>query len=267
MSDLRGFFLGRLEPEAGKRVLAHLFRGCSDCLVAIAPLASAMFFPERSEPEGVGLGDEYDFPIARAFASFRREMKRRAAGDSAFAESEFVAPAEDGEIAWARCEALLEASWNLRHEDPEGMVVLAAMAVTHAESIDRRMRGPAALADLQARAFAELGNARRVANDPLTAEADFLRARQRADLGTGDPLLLARLMDLTASLRVAQRRFEEASQLLTWAFELYRDAGENHLAGKVLVTRALALGYEGDSPEAVGLLTAALPLLDAARDP
>lgn len=174
---------------------------------------------------------------------------------------------ERGEVAWARCEALLEASWNLRHEDPEGMIFLAAMAVNDAESIDPRTRGPAALADLQARAFAELGNARRVANDPLTAEADLLRARQRADLGTEDPLLLARLMDLTGSLRVAQRRFEEALQLLAWAFALYRDAGENHLAGKVLVTRALALGYEGDSPGAVSLLSAALPLLDAARDP
>jgi tetratricopeptide (TPR) repeat protein len=147
------------------------------------------------------------------------------------------------------------------------MVFVAAMATTMAERLASEYYEPRALADLQARAWAELGNARRVANDSNRAEADISRALARAEAGTGDPRLLARLMDLTASLYTAQRRFDDALQLLEMAHYLYEREGEEHAMGRALIKKGIATGHALDSEQAVQLLAQGLALVDARQDP
>src|SRR4029077_12778092 len=64
----------------------------------------------------------------------------------------------------ARMRGLLARSWQLRHEDPRLMVDLAILAAQASKRLDPRRYGAGRVADLQAEAYAELGNACRVAD-------------------------------------------------------------------------------------------------------
>jgi tetratricopeptide (TPR) repeat protein len=76
-----------------------------------------------------------------------------------------------------------------------------------------------------------------------------------------------RLLDLEASLLGAIREFDLALARLSSLVELYRVAGEAHMAGRTLITKSLYLYYKGDSPEAFQALTDGLGMVDKDRDP
>jgi len=264
--DLRRFAAGTLDQAAARAVVAHLLGGCPDCA---APLAAAHFPPPSSSA-----GDEYEFPIRLALRAFHRETARRRA-----ARATPPAPAREmlaamlppvppgGERAWRHCEALLRESWSVRHDDPEQMLWLASVAVAAAETIDPATRGPRALADLQARAFAALGNARRLGDDLRAAEADLLAALERSAGGTGDPLLFAEILERMGVVYRYGRRFADARRVLGWAFRLYEMVGKTHEAGVALVHLGLAALYDPAPQEAAEHFLAALPRLDAGREP
>jgi tetratricopeptide (TPR) repeat protein len=147
------------------------------------------------------------------------------------------------------------------------MVLLAERASAIAADLDPLSYGPELTADLRARCFAELGNAYRVADDLEAAERALRRAGEESAQGTQDPLLLARIMDLTASLRGAQRRFGEALELLDAVYQLYERHGDRHNAGRALISKGLYTGYDNDPEEAVRLLSTGLTLIHPASDP
>jgi tetratricopeptide (TPR) repeat protein len=80
-------------------------------------------------------------------------------------------------------------------------------------------------------------------------------------------LIVARLLDVEASLRTDQRRFDEADRLLNLVHSLYRTVGETHLAGRARISHGVSLYYDGRYAEAVAMLREAVGLLDPARDP
>jgi tetratricopeptide (TPR) repeat protein len=126
---------------------------------------------------------------------------------------------------------------------------------------------PGFVADLRAKAFAELGNAYRV-NDRLSeADTVFGYALEYLADGTGDPLLQARVLDFLASLRSAQRRLEDAISLLDQVKSLYLEAGDVHLSGRALISKGSNTLYQGHPREAVHLLEEGLEMLDHTRDP
>jgi hypothetical protein len=147
------------------------------------------------------------------------------------------------------------------------MVLLAERASAIAADLDPLAYGPELTADLRARCFAELGNAYRVADDVEAAERALRRAGEESAQGTQDSLLLARIMDLTASLRGAQRRFGEALELLDAVYQLYERHGDRHNAGRALISKGLYTGYDNDPEEAVRLLSVGLTLIHPASDP
>ena len=275
--ELNAFLLGRLERPQRIAVLRHLIQDCAACREKMAPLAEAMIYPWRlradpSESEA----EKYDFVVRRTITEFCRRLRQAEQGTAAPAPPppveqllmEVLPPQPlRGEETWAQCEAFLAESWALRREDLEGMIGLAMGAVLNAKSIDPATRGPQALADLQCRAFSALGNARNVADEPWCAEADFASALQCFDRGTGDQLLLARLMEVAAFLFLSQQRMEEAHRLLRWAQHLYMQKGDFHAAGRVLVQRGTVTLREAQPKEALRLLAWALDLLDLAREP
>src|SRR5262245_3252498 len=125
---------------------------------------------------------------------------------------------------------------------------------------------PGFVADLRARAFAELGNAYRI-NDRLSeADTAFERAEEFLEEGTGDPVLHARVLDLLASLRSAQRRLEDAITVLDEVHRLFLEAGDSHLAGRALISMGGATRYLGYPREAVGMFEKGLRLLIPERD-
>jgi tetratricopeptide (TPR) repeat protein len=155
----------------------------------------------------------------------------------------------------------------LRASDPEMMVLTAELAVSLAERLGAAADDDPATADLQARAWAELGNARRVADDLAGAESDLTRAMESAGCGSGDPLLLARIMDLTASLYKDQRRFDEARRLLDLVYAIYEQEGDTDGTARALISMGISAGYAFEIEESIHLLTRGIALLDGTRDP
>lgn len=270
--QLNGFVLGRLDPSGTRFVVGHL-AGCEACREAIAPLARFLTGPERAARHASGSsGSQYEILVGRFAAALRCELKKLRPAQPLPTVDELLAQIFCttrllGEEAWAECEALLAESWALRYDDPQEMLALATMAVALSQVIDPGIRGPQVLADLQVRALAAVGNARRVANEPHAAERDLRRALERFDQGTGDRLLLARLMSFTASVFQDQRRFGEAEALLSLAFSVYEETGEKHLAGSTLWKKGIVVGYAGDSRRALRLVEMALTRLDATVEP
>jgi len=279
-AELNRFLMGELSPRGALPVVAHLLTGCKRCRQQMAPLAALMLSPQAAPPEAPSVGHpashpEYDFPLFRAFAKARRYAAALAQEREEAAREELLvaipppAPLTAAQRAHrdlALCRTFIERCRTLRHSDPEGAQMLASLAVSLAERIGPHEQS-AELPDLQARAWAELGNARRVSGDLAGAEADLSQAVRRAEQGTGNRALLAQLMDLTASLFVDQQRFAEAIELLDNVERMHRANGDLHSAGRALVSKGTAAGLGLNPREAVRLLTEALRLLDARRDP
>ena len=180
---------------------------------------------------------------------------------------EALPPNSRKQTALDRCEALIERCRSLRYSDPEGMVLSASLAVNLAQQALSKQGESAELADLEARAWAELGNAHRVADDMVEAEATLSRALIRSGEGTGNPLLLARIMDLTASLYIDQRRFQEARQLLDSVHAIYQHTGDTQAAARTFISKGLASNRAFDPEEAIGFLAEGIRRIDPAHDP
>jgi tetratricopeptide (TPR) repeat protein len=165
------------------------------------------------------------------------------------------------------CEALLERSWALRYEDTGQMVQLALAAALVADRVEDAELGPEKILDLRCRAWTELGNAWRVNDDLDRAEDSLGRATELFLLGTRDEFLGARLFDVLASLYAAQRLFEPALTTLDIVVDLYRRCGDEHLAGRALISKGIYTGDQGDVDRAVTLLQQGLTSVDERRDP
>lgn len=162
-------------------------------------------------------------------------------------------------------EALLARSWEIRYHDPREMRHLAKVAVEM--HLDPAVYGAKQVADLQARAWGELGNAYRVGDQYSQSQEAFGHAFSLVQQGTGDRRLLRRLLDLEASLLGELRDFEAAFQRLTILARQYKEEGDNHMVGRTLVTRALYTYYNCQAEEALQTLSEALELIDEDRDP
>jgi hypothetical protein len=180
-----------------------------------------------------------------------------------FRERERLGPAS---LSLLKVERLLAASWEMRYDAPQEMVRLAELALFAAERLEHGSHGRAAVADLRARVWAELGNARRIADDLAGAEQAMARAVAWQRRGSGDPWLVARTADLMAGLLADQRRFAEANDLLVKTCRFYRRMGDRHRAGMALIRRGIYSGYDHDPRGALVLLVEGLELVDAEQD-
>ena len=128
---------------------------------------------------------------------------------------------------------------------------------------------------LRGLAWAGLGNAQRVQGDLSGAERSFEMTDSWWEAGTrstGDALGYEPiLLDLKASLRMAQRRFPEALTLLDQAIALYLEGQpehrDPHLAGRSLILKAYVLIEQGESESAIEALKKANGWINPERDP
>jgi hypothetical protein len=114
---------------------------------------------------------------------------------------------------------------------------LAALALEAAEHLDGAVHAPPVAHDLKARAWAEIGEARRAAGDLRGAEEALAEAAACLGHGTGDLLLDARLLEFEAAVRAAQGRPGEAEALLRQAAARYAQVNESELAARALRRR------------------------------
>ena len=157
---------------------------------------------------------------------------------------------------------VLEKSFALRYDDPEEMVALADAGRVLAENLRILRYGRRVKADLCARAWIDLANAYRVADDFDTSEWAFGQARAWADHGTGSPALLARFQWLYASLLREQRHLTEAAEILDAVAEYHRRERDGEALGRTLLSRALVFGEENEPERAIGVLAEAMEYLE-----
>ncbi len=123
--------------------------------------------------------------------------------------------------------------------------------------------------DLRAIGYAWLGNAHRLALEFSAAGAAF----ERSDVewlkpGAPHGLLIAAEIDLLkGSLRMSQRRYPEALDLVYRSRDLFREAEDASGEMRALIQQAAIHGYAGNSGDAIPALEEAASLLDQQEDP
>lgn len=150
------------------------------------------------------------------------------------------------------------------HGDPEEAFHLAKLgrAVAHRNP---RMAG---CFDLIALTTAQMANACRISGDTRQAEEHFNHARYViSHYGVTDPEILASVDGLEGSLRMDQRLFPEAEQLLGRAAMLYRVAGDIVETARALVTLGGLYFFQGDLSRAIDATSAAVKGLVRSSEP
>jgi tetratricopeptide (TPR) repeat protein len=176
---------------------------------------------------------------------------------------------EDDELhTWAVAQDLMRASHDLLFENPMRAVEVAELALHVSDRLPGSAYHEEWLMDLRARALGYLGNARRVVGELRSAEADLRQAiRWARRRGTCRPIVEAELRDFLTSLRLAQRRFDEALAELDQAASLYREEGDEHRVGRTQIKRAKIFEERGEIEAAIALLHEVPRHLDADREP
>ena len=169
---------------------------------------------------------------------------------------------------WGFFELLVDkARWTVL-EEPRKAEEMLRLALDVVEHLDPTHYGPGSIDSARARAWASLGNALRVLADFRQAEQAFRQAEVHLANGWLDPLDEALLLEYKASLRRAQRRFDEALQMLDAAIALYREVNEPHGHGRALMGKGLVLRYSGsDAESASACFRESLFLLDGNEEP
>lgn len=180
-------------------------------------------------------------------------------------------------VTWGLCERLCEESARLTAIDPDRAVEAAELAVLVSDLLKEDEPAKARrLYRLRSFSWAHDGNARRVLGDLRGADESFSIADawwEAGETGAEEPTdYEPALLDLKASLRIAQRRLPEALSLLDRLFTLHTDGRRSeyqdiHMAGRTLVKKAIALAEMEEAESAIELLREAEPLVDARRDP
>src|SRR3954469_22473557 len=278
--EIGDFLTGRLDAVGRKRMLQHL-SGCSPCRQRLRKAAEVLLGDEPWMAAEPVAEDQYDEALALSTIFARnlekRWWKEREKLDRAFTlldqasgglgDESFPWRQAQALHGWPLCEALLRKSYEARFTDPKRMLSLAESAAGVAKHIKaEKYPWPGFVADLRARTFAELGNAYRVNDRFPEADAAFERSIAFLEAGTGDSFLQARVLDLFASLRSAQRRLDDAIALLDQVYDLYLETGDSHLAGRALISKGSNTLYQGYASEAVRLLEEGLQMLDSRKD-
>ena len=157
-------------------------------------------------------------------------------------------------ICWAICELLCYESQRLCGEHPAS----AARVIELAQKVAERVSGgEARQAKVRGIVWAHHGNVLRVRGEFQTSESAFSSAEQFLEAGAGAKCNLLEeglVFALKASLRRAQRRFDEAAELLERAAALARG---RKFRTQVLISWAKLFDEQGDLERSVAILQSA----------
>lgn len=182
--------------------MQHLAQGCDRCQAVTGSFWSFGSDPEKATGERFEYGDA----MSRAFSAARQAR----------------ADLEAGQGEAARLDMWVRTSQEDAATDPECAVVSAGQAVAASDALGEEEYPAPVIADLRARAWGALAEARRLAADLDGAEEALVSAREHLERGTGCRLGKARLLEVEAALRAAQGRAEEADRLSRRAARLYK---------------------------------------------
>jgi tetratricopeptide (TPR) repeat protein len=164
-------------------------------------------------------------------------------------------------------ELLIERSIAAFTTEPQRSEEPVRLALVITDLLDVDAHGAERLADLRARVWAFIANARRVKSDQRGAAAAFEIAFSHLEKGTGEALARAVVLDLKAPLLRDRRRFTEALDLLEEALRIYLDAGDVRRAVPALLRISTVHGQAGEPERSIPVLAQALRLIDPQADP
>lgn len=255
--------------EDRNRLLLHLLSRCPECYAVGGYLLD--LYQKGALPLSFGLVDS---ALARSRAEAPRLWEELAG--IPFEEQARSARCEPRYTTWGLCELLCRESREQATEDPARAAELAELAVLISETlVDDEPAEDRWLYQLRGLAWAHLGNARRILGALRKAQEAFSIADQWWEAGeasAGDALGYEPiLLSLKASLRIAQRRFPEALEILDRVVEIFLygapEHRDSHLAGRAMTKKALAISEMGEPDQAIELLRQARGLVDLGRDP
>lgn len=267
-AELKLLLNKKLPPKRQREIGSHLVQRCQLCLNMLARAGGPRQKPLTSEEDA-----RYNQAITSTIEFALRSHERLKQGDGLVRTVSMIEAASLAHVftsqdpALHTCEELLRRSWALRHDKPREMIELATAAVQVARDLDPAIHGIQRVADYQARAWGELGNAYRVADEHWEAQRAFGRAFQFLSQGTEDLQLRAHLHDLQSSLLGDQRNFTLAFNSLDITINMYLRMGDQHLAGRAMIKKAIYTHYSGRSQDALSINSQALSMIDKKRDP
>ncbi len=167
----------------------------------------------------------------------------------------------------AVCELLIERSFDEGFRDTTLSRELAELAIEVACQLDGQSYGISVTQDLKARAWAYLGNARRLGANFIGAEQAISLAEELVEDGSADPLEEARILDFKASLLRDLGHLEEAAQVLEIVIDIYEEIKDTHRQGRALISKGLCVGDAGHPERAIDLISAGLSLIQWSQEP
>ena len=255
---------------------SHLRSGCQVCQREVDHLLGTLSpAPEGASERAAASFASWDGLFAQLERRLALVTAERRAAPPLLAELLGYPPAERPVLvthcrrfrALAVCELLLDASFEKGFHDAGQSAELAKLGLLLARHLDAGHYGHSVVQDVQARAWAYLGNARRIAFDLAGAEEALNQAERLAESGSADPLEEARILDLRASLLSDQGRFEQAAELLDVVIGIYQDLHEPHRQGRAMISQGVFLGYAGWPEEAIRQIRKGLALAEWEREP
>jgi tetratricopeptide (TPR) repeat protein len=290
VEDFRSFLrsTSRPDPQRNARVMRHLLADCAPCRQRLIEMGwgsgrlDRLFRLPADGEEAPAPWSVYDY--CQAFGAAEQALAayfavgRPAESTPEELMAELAPLPLDEQARWVSSYSrfaspqlvkhLVDASHASRYENPSRMLHLANLARLAAEACTVPVAGSAErLADTRAQAWRQYGNSLRVSGRLREAEEALANAHRLCAEGTGDPPLRAWLYEQTASLRIFQRRFDEAVEMADRAGRIYRELGETQAQASTLVQKAIALLYSGEAEAAVRTLNRAIPLIDQEGDP
>ena len=167
----------------------------------------------------------------------------------------------------AVCELLIQRGFEEGFRDRPRAIEIAELALLVTDHLEPGLYGRSVVLDFRARAWAFLGNARRLSFDLTGAEEALDQAESCLEQGSADPMEEARILDLRASLVGDQGSFEQAAEILDAVIDIYDELRESHLKGRAMISKGHFLGFSGWPEDAIRVTRKGLGLLDWKREP
>ncbi|MGB5296282.1 MAG: zf-HC2 domain-containing protein, partial [Thermoanaerobaculia bacterium] len=149
------------------------------------------------------------------------------------------------------CQLAIDRGYDMGAQDPAQALELTTLAAVIADSLDEQQYSAGVVSELRARAYAFLGNARRIGSDLAGADEAFERATRLVASESFDLSVKATVLLLQGSLLGEQLRYDEAFKALGMAEAIFREEGRVKEAVTSSIVLALHLSDSGRPESAI----------------